>query len=123
MFSGGVSLLNRFRGTWQQAGAIRTWPIEEGTRWPLGPWLGVGLLAAAIGALGVIEARTSWLQSHVLAVIDQHLSFQLVATPGMPLQGAAHGPYDERLGYAGVDHSIDALSTDGFQTIAHSRPS
>ncbi len=83
---------------------------------------------AAVGALALVEARTSWLQAHLLVRHAASMDWELVhAVDGaivLPADGAAaslqpprhprHGPFDQRLGYVRVPHFVDRLGTRGY---------
>jgi len=94
-------------------------PGGRRARWP---WV-LALLAVAIGALISIEVRTSWLQAHLTARWSEGLGFGVEAGPAPDPARPADGPYDRRLGYAGLSEILPALEARGFAIEAQARVS
>lgn len=86
------------------------------------------LVAAAVGALlgllAVVEARTSWVQSHVFAAISRGVGYEVAEGPSdrirLPEEG---GPYDERLGYTRIPAIVERLEARGFRIAQQARVS
>ena len=97
------------RRPWLRAGAEA---LERLRRLPLlAPWLALGLL---IGVLAAREARTSAVQAHLLAALNQRLTYALVPGPSARFVAPRHGPYDDRLGYVQLPEWIARLEREGF---------
>ncbi|MFC3912475.1 transglycosylase domain-containing protein [Pseudaeromonas sharmana] len=77
------------------------------------------LLIVATAAL-VFEMRTSWLQAHLLTPYARGLTWQLESGPSTRIHFPAAGPYDARMGYAGLPGYIQRLQQRGFDIAAQS---
>lgn len=73
----------------------------------------LGAIAAAGFALAA-EVRSSWLQSEVLSGFVRQLTFRLEPGPAPAVVLADGGPYDRRLGYAGLPGMVERLGARGF---------
>lgn len=84
--------------------------------------LGIVLLhwAARLVALGLVcgavylEARTSYLESFVVARIAQPANFAVDVGPNRELRFPPASPYDDRLGYSEIGNYVDGLKARGF---------
>jgi hypothetical protein len=75
-----------------------------------------GLTLSAMVALATalaVESRTSWLQSELFSGIARQLTFHPEPGPGPTVELGARGPYDNRLGYAGLPAMLDRLQERG----------
>jgi membrane peptidoglycan carboxypeptidase len=98
------------RRPWLRAGADAT--VARVRRLPLWTaWLVLGLL---VGALAGREARTSAVQAHLLAGLNERLHFSLVPGRSHRFVTPRHGPYDDRLGYTRVPQWTARLEREGF---------
>jgi len=72
--------------------------------------------AVALAALTMLcwglaaEARTSYLQSRIFSNLTRDMSFAVQSGPSRTIRFPKRGPYDERLGYAGLPVFIASLS-------------
>jgi membrane peptidoglycan carboxypeptidase len=97
---------------------------DRGTGAQPGPWFFhvVALLrwAALLAVLALVgwgvsvEARTSYLQSRIFSSLARKMSFPARAGPSDTIVFPKWGPYDERLGYAGLPSFIASLNTHDF---------
>src|SRR5574344_211456 len=78
------------------------------------------ILLAALAAL-VFEMRTSWLQSYLLPPYAKSLTWQVAEGPSDAIVFPAAGPYDQRLGYAGLGRFTSRLNERGYAVTAQSR--
>ena len=78
------------------------------------------ILLTALAAL-VFEMRTSWLQSYLLPPYAKSLTWHLAEGPSDAIVFPAAGPYDQRLGYAGLDRFTSRLKDRGYAVTAQSR--
>jgi membrane peptidoglycan carboxypeptidase len=79
--------------------------------------LGWAAVCAALALLGwglATEARTSYLQSRLFASLTRDMSFAVLSGPNRAVRFPKWGPYDERLGYAGLPLYISSLSAHHF---------
>src|SRR5271166_627951 len=77
-------------------------------------WAAVfAVLALLVWGLAT-EARTSYLQSHVFSSLTRDMSFTVRPGPNGTIRFPKWGPYDERLGYAGLPVFIASLSAHHF---------
>jgi membrane peptidoglycan carboxypeptidase len=97
------------RRLWVRAGAAAYGQLRGVPVWAI--WLLLGLL---LGALAAREARTSALQSRLLAALNQRLTYALVPGPSARFVTPRHGPYDDRLGYVRLPEWIARLGREGF---------
>jgi len=74
-------------------------------------WL-VALLLALL--LTVVESRTSYLQSLLLARWVENVDFTLAAGPSPSVRFPVTGPYDQRLGYTHLAQWTPALEARGY---------
>lgn len=102
----------------------RVWPSLAGRRAasvPVRPkwrfrrpsrWVGI---AGLIGTgLVVLETRTSWLQSELLAATARRLTYTVEAGPAASVRFPPDGPYNHRLGYALQPEFMPRLLQGGF---------
>ncbi len=81
-----------------------------------------GLVAmATFGFAVTAEVRTSWLQSELLGSFARQLTFRLEPGPAPALAARAGGPYDDRLGYAGLPELTRRLGARGFAVTQQAR--
>ena len=97
------------RRPWLRTGADAVLGLRRLPVWAT--WLALGLL---LGVLGAREARTSAVQSRLLAALNQRLTFSLVPGPSTRFAAPRHGPYDNRLGYVRVPEWTARLEREGF---------
>jgi len=77
-------------------------------------------LAVALAALTMLcwglaaEARTSYLQSRIFSNLTRDMSFAVRSGPSHTIRFPSWGPYDERLGYAGLPAFIVSLTAHHF---------
>ncbi len=83
-------------------------------------WLIVALVAAVLVAA---EARTSYVQSLVLAHLADHMGFRQASGPNPRMLFPAAGPYDQRLGYTHLPQWTAALQKKGYAIEAQARVS
>ncbi|WP_374479614.1 transglycosylase domain-containing protein [Zoogloea sp.] len=82
-------------------------------RWPLG-----GLLVVVVVGGGVLvadEVKTSRWQAHYLARYAADLNYALVDGRSDAIRTPAHGPFDERMGYAELPQIGARLAAHGFK--------
>jgi len=96
------------------------WKVDVRGLRRAGKWTLAGVLLAALAAL---EMRTSWLQAWVLASLAKRLTYELKAGPSGAIRFPATGPYDHRLGYAGLPAFQERLRKEGFDVTAQARSS
>ena len=82
----------------------------------------VALLAAAAAAT-VFEARTSWLQAHLLARYARSLRFRDGRGASAAIVFPRFGPYDRSFGYALIPQFAQRLRNEGFAIVSQSRMS
>lgn len=70
-----------------------------------------------------LELHTSWTQAHVLSYVARRMTFHVVRAAGTPAIPVATGPYDNRLGYAGLRKALDNLQQAGYRVQAHAQSS
>ena len=81
-------------------------------------------LAAGLIAGGLLaEARTSWLQAKLLTAAARRIKFSVQAGADPQIRFPHSGPYDRRLGYAGLSGYIGRLQKSGFEVTAQARSS
>jgi membrane peptidoglycan carboxypeptidase len=88
--------------------------------WVLG---GAVLLVAILAWVAVKEARDSRLQARYLAPVAAELSWEVAPGAADRLLEPANGPYDLRLGYAGLADRVERARAQGFQVVAQARSS
>jgi len=81
---------------------------------PVLRWAAVFAVLALLGWGLATEARTSYLQSRVFSSLTQDMSFAVRPGPNRTIRFPKWGPYDERLGYAGLPVFIASLSAHHF---------
>lgn len=84
---------------------------------------GAVLAAFLIVSAGIIELRSSWLESHVLTAIAQRATFSLKAGPSPAVVRPGRGPYDQRLGLSELPQFINHLEAEGYKIDAQARDS
>ena len=67
------------------------------------------------------ERKFSEVQANLFTSISDDLSFKLRAGPSSSIRFPEYGPYDLRLGYAGIPSFIRRLEDRGFEIVAQSR--
>ena len=77
-------------------------------------WAAVVAAVFLLGWGAATEARTSYLQSRLLARWTANMGFALHPGPNATIRFPKGGPYDERLGYAQLPSFIDRLSARHF---------
>jgi membrane peptidoglycan carboxypeptidase len=98
----------------QEAQRERVWK----KRWrPQRYWRWLVLLALVVAIY--YEARTSWLQSHVLSYVAQNATYTVRnGRPVEPMPALAAGPYDERLGYTYLKTALPRLERANYEITA-----
>ena len=76
---------------------------------------------ATLALAATVEIRTSWLESELLSGLAGELGFRLGAGPSPSPGVAAGGPYDARLGYAGLPALTRRLGERGFAITQQAR--
>jgi membrane peptidoglycan carboxypeptidase len=94
-------------------------PRAGGFAW--GKLLAWVAMCSGVALLGW-ELRTSWLQARVFSATAKRISYTVEPGFGEALQ-PAHGPYDERLGYARLPEMARRLREARFEVEAQARPS
>lgn len=79
---------------------------------------GITLLAA-----GLIEARSSWLQSRLFSALARRMTFTLAKGPSGAIRYTRTGPYDQRLGYSHIPEFLQQSASVGYVIQAQARPS
>ena len=97
------------RPPWRRVGARALGRLRRLPLWA--SWLALGLL---LGVLAAREARTSAVQAHVLASLNQRLTYALVPGPSARFVTPRHGPYDNRLGYVRLPEWTTRLEREGY---------
>src|SRR5271163_228501 len=77
-------------------------------------WAAVFAVLALLGWGLATEARTSYLQSSVFSSLTRDMSFTVRPGPNRTIRPPKGGPYDERLGYAGLPVFIASLGAHHF---------
>jgi hypothetical protein len=98
------------RRPWRRVGADALGRLRRLPVWAT--WLALGLL---LGVLAAREARTSAVQAHLLAALNQRLTYALVPGPSARFVAPRHGPYDFRLGYVRLPEWTARLEREGFE--------
>ena len=80
------------------------------------------LLGGGLG-LAVWEMRTSHFQARFMAPLAQEISWTVEEGPAEVFLPAARGPYDLRLGYAGLPERLARAQERGFRVVEQARPS
>lgn len=86
--------------------------------------LAVAALVAVVVAAGlaVLEARTSWFQSHLFSRLSRGVGWEMAEGPSSRIRFAdPGGPYDERLGYSRIPAAVDSLEAEGFRIVEQAR--
>jgi membrane peptidoglycan carboxypeptidase len=84
----------------------------------------MGILAAVLAlvlAVGIQEARTSWLQSRLFSRLASGIGFEMGRGPTDRAAFPEDGPYDVRLGYARLPSLIHRLDSLGFDVTDQAR--
>ena len=76
-----------------------------------------------MGALVVAELRNSRVQAWVASRIARDLSFEVAPDASPTIRFPDDGPYDRRLGYAGLEGRLARLAQRGYAVRAQARPS
>ena len=71
----------------------------------------------------IFEARTSWVQSHLLAALARHLTYTVALGPSDSIRYPTHGPYNDRLGYTKLPVFLERLQASGYTVEAQARNS
>ncbi len=79
--------------------------------------VGIALAAAALW----FEAQTSWLQSQELTRYATGLTYEMLPGPSNAIRFPPHGPFDERMGYAGLPQFTERLAERGFVVTRQAR--
>lgn len=77
-------------------------------------WVFVALAVALLGWMVLIEIRTSHFQAAYFSRLDREMSFSVQPGPSSVIRFPTSGPYDERLGYAGLPGFLSSLSRHHF---------
>ncbi|MFV3076475.1 transglycosylase domain-containing protein [Niveispirillum fermenti] len=80
-------------------------------------------LVTGAGAMVWHETRTSRLQAEVLARYGRDLTWQLEPGPNPDIRFPGPGPYDQRLGYAGIPGFVERLVAANYRVDLQARPS
>ena len=80
------------------------------------------MLAAAVSAVA-FEARTSWLQAHLLARYVRSLNFRDGRGASADIAFPRFGPYDRSFGYALIPQFTQRLRSEGFAIASQARMS
>ncbi len=85
-------------------------------------WLmpAVGFVAV-LAVLAAVEVRTSWFQSRLLVAATSRIGYAVDTGPSSAIRFPGTGPYDLRLGYAGLSHSATRLTGEGFEIQGQAR--
>ncbi|MGH7029726.1 MAG: transglycosylase domain-containing protein, partial [Stellaceae bacterium] len=78
-------------------------------------------LLALLGWGIVAEARTSFLESRIFSQMARKMTFSVRPGPSDTILFPTTGPYDQRLGYAGLPRLIRALGQDHFTVARQAR--
>ncbi len=78
------------------------------------------MLAAA---LLVAELRNSRLQAWAASRLARELTWEVAPHVSPTIRFPETGPYDERLGYAGLEHRLRSLESHGYAVRSQARPS
>jgi membrane peptidoglycan carboxypeptidase len=82
---------------------------------------GILLLIAVLIHFVVDEARTSRLQARYLTRLGHELTFRAEPGPSPSIRYPNTGPYDHRMGYAGLPTYLQRLSTRGYAVAEQAR--
>ncbi|HUB43580.1 MAG TPA: transglycosylase domain-containing protein [Acetobacteraceae bacterium] len=80
-------------------------------------WLVWITIAASLGLGATYEARTSYLQAHLLASFDKGVRFWTAPGANPLIRFPRHGPRNRQLGYAELSTIIPSLETDRFEVV------
>lgn len=95
----------------------------------LGYWIKAMLISAALTltvALALVinqELRTSALQARFFADLASQAKFSVGPGPSPSIRFPTGGPYDERLGYTGLQSFVDVLRAKNFDVVQQARVS
>lgn len=81
------------------------------------------ILIAALVGLGVLEIRSSWIESLVFPAVARREVFRLEPGASASLAHPHRGPYDQRLGMAELPEFVTRLQAHGFEITAQARAS
>jgi membrane peptidoglycan carboxypeptidase len=112
---GGATYEELIRALQDRVGRVESRRILRICRW--------ALTGVIITLLVAVELRTSWLQSRFLSATAKRLTFEVRPGASPAALTPADGPYDRRLGYAGLPRIQLRLSAGAFETAAQARPS
>lgn len=85
-------------------------------------WLAVVLIVLAVAAILLRrEAQTSYWQARELSAYAATLRYHVAPGPADPILFPAHGPFDQRMGYADIPAFADRLQSRGFEIAEQSR--
>src|ERR1700682_5578260 len=98
---------------------IRAWlPRRIRRYWPL------AAIAAGIMLVGAVaEIQASWFESMVMPAIARQEQFSLQPGSARVKAHSADGPYDQRLGFAGLSRMFSRLEAHGFDVAVQARDS
>ncbi len=91
--------------------------------WRLALLAGLAVLLGGGVGLAVWEMRTSHFQARFLAPLAQETGWTVEEGAADALLPAARGPYDLRLGYAGLPERLARAQERGFRVVEQARPS
>ena len=84
------------------------------------PWM---IVSSLLILLAVMEMRTSWVESHLLAAAAQRLTYTISAGPSNSIRYPSHGPYNKRLGYSSLPKFLERLERGRYGIDAQARNS
>ncbi|MBM7060430.1 penicillin-binding protein [Pseudomonas sp. UL073] len=113
---------------WQSDAAKKALPSSSPERFPATPkprrrfrryfWFTVLLLLIAGGLAVAYELRTATLQSREISRYAAGLTYQLEPGPSEAIHFPAAGPFDQRLGYAGLPRMLARLAKRDYLVLA-----
>jgi membrane peptidoglycan carboxypeptidase len=107
------------KGTGKEGRATR----RRRRRWLYGFLAFLGVTIVGVLSLGVWEMRTSHFQARFLTSIAQESNWTLEPGPASSFVSAPEGPYDLRLGYAGLEDRVERVRDRGFHVVEQARVS
>lgn len=84
-------------------------------------WLALLAVLALLGWAAASEARTSYLQSRLFTWFDSHIRYRVAPGPSSSIRFPQPGPYDVRLGYAGLPAMTQSLKAHQFRIVRQAR--
>ncbi len=103
------------RGQGEKKPRRRRWLI-----WSLGL---AALLLLIVGGVGLWEMRTSYFQARFLAPVAAEATWEVEPGAASHLLRAPEGPYDLRMGYAGLPERVERVTDRGFLVVEQARVS